>query len=263
MKLDFRLACLAVTLVVAGGCQGNKSSSDSARGKDGDKRPAPQYFRVDRATASRLQGVVRFQGNPPARKRLTMDSEADCQKLHRGPVYEETVRLGKDRRLANAFVYIQKGLEGKTFEPPAEAVVLEQKGCQFIPRVVGIRTGQTLRVKNSDPVSHNVHPMPKNNRDWNQQQPPLGPDLNRRFAFPEVMIPVKCNIHAWMKSYIGVLDHPYFAITAEDGAFSLDNVPPGDYVVAAWHEATGEKQVAITLGASETKTVDFVLTSAN
>src|SRR5574338_202491 len=120
-------------------------------------------------------------------------------------VYEDAVQTDKGGGLTNAFGDVKTGLEGKSFAPAETAVVLEQGGSQFIPRVIGLRAGQTLAVKNSDPVSHNVHPVPQNNRDWNQQQPPDAPDLKRRFAYPEVMIPVKCNIHGWMRSYIGVL----------------------------------------------------------
>ena len=134
--------------------------------------------------------------------------------------------------------------------------MLEQRGCQFIPRVLAIRTGQVLAVKNSDPVSHNVHPMPKNNRDWNQQQPPKAEDLKRKFGFAEVMIPVKCNVHSWMRSYIGVLDHPYFAVTDKDGGFSLKGLPPGKYTVAAWHEKLGEQTSEVTVAKGETGT-DF------
>lgn len=252
-------AALVACVAFAAGCASNKPPAESQKSPAADKKAAPAHFRVDPATAASVRGAVRFQGSLPSRQRISMEAEADCEKLHTGPVFEDRVRVGKRNGLASAFVYVQKGLEGKTFEPSQQAVVIEQKGCQFTPRVIGIRTGQTLRVKNSDPVSHNIHPVPKNNRDWNQQQPPNAPDLQRRFGFPEVMIPVKCNIHAWMKSYIGVLEHPYFAITNSDGEFTVNGLPPGDYVLAAWHEETGETQQPVTVSASETKTVDFVL----
>lgn len=170
-----------------------------------------------------------------------MDAEAACQELHRGkPVYDESITVDQGGGVANVFVYVQAGLEGKTFESPKEAVHLDQHGCMFAPRVIGIRAGQTLAVKNSDPVSHNIHPLPKNNRDWNEQQSPQTPDLERRFARLEVMIPVKCNVHAWMRSYIGVVDHPYFAVTGPDGGFEIKDLPPGTYTIAAWHEKLGE-----------------------
>jgi hypothetical protein len=170
-----------------------------------------------------------------------MEAEEGCEALHKTPVYDQSVEVSKDGGLANVFVYVKSGLEGKKFEPPTTAVVLDQQGCQFVPRVIALRAGQTLNVKNSDPVSHNIHPMPVNNRDWNQQQAPGSPVLQRRFVRPEVMIPVKCNIHAWMKTYIGVLEHPYFAVTDADGKFGFAPLPTGKYTIAAWHESFGEK----------------------
>lgn len=188
-----------------------------------------------------------------------MNAEEDCEKLHAAPVVEQTVVAGADGALAGAVVYIKRGLEGRKFPPPADAVVLDQKGCQFAPRVVALRAGQTLTVRNSDPVSHNIHPMPKNNRDWNQQQPPGAADLQRRFGFAEVMIPVKCNVHAWMRAWIGVFDHPFFAVTTTDGRFAWNGIPPGEYEVAVWHETLGEKAQKITLapGARETLAFSF------
>ena len=219
---------------------------------------APEYFKVDPATAGSLRGAVRFEGKRSAPKPILMDSEQACQELHRTSVLYEAVETGKNGGLAKAFVYIKSGLEGKTFPPPQTAVVLDQRGCQFIPRVVALRAGQTLTVKNSDPVSHNIHPNPRNNRDWNQQQPPESPDLQRRFTRPEVMIPVKCNIHSWMKTWIGVLDHPYFAVTDRSGAFAFENLPPGEYTVAAWHEHLGETTQSIRVIPKEAATADFL-----
>ncbi len=212
-----------------------------------EKKAAPVYFKVDPATAARVRGEIRFAGTAPAAKRIVMEAEEECAALHKEPVWERKVVVGKRGGLANVFVYIKSGLEGKAFAPASEAVMLEQRGCQFIPRVVALRAGQTLAVKNSDPVSHNVHPMPKNNRDWNQQQAPGSADLQRRFARPEVMIPVKCNIHSWMRTYIAVLEHPFFAVTGEDGKFAFEGVPPGEYTVAAWHETLGELTQTVRL----------------
>lgn len=199
------------------------------------------------APAGVVRGTVRFTGKTPPKKAISMDAEEACGKLHRGPVYEQAVVTGKAGALANVFVYIKTGLEGKTFAPPKDVVVLDQRGCQFVPRVVAMQAGQTLAVRNSDPVSHNIHPRPANNREWNQQQSPGAPDLERRFARGEVMIPVKCNVHAWMKSWIGVMEHPYFAVTGPDGAFELRNLPPGEYTVAAWHEQLGEQLQRVTV----------------
>jgi len=187
-----------------------------------------------------------------------MESEAGCQQAHAGHlVYEESVVVNKDGGLANAFVYIQTGLEGKNFEPAKEAVTLDQHGCLFVPRVIGIRAGQTLDVKNSDTVSHNVHPMPKENREFNEQQSPGSPDVQHRFPRPEIMVPVKCNVHSWMHAYIGVMPHPYFAVTGPDGSFEFANVPPGDFTIAVWHEKLGNQAKQVHLDPSTRAGVDF------
>jgi plastocyanin len=206
-----------------------------------------------------VAGTILYKGERRASKVLSMEAEEGCQKLHATPVTEEKIVVSAEGSLANAFVYIKKGLENRRFPPATEAVVLEQRGCQFVPRVLALRTGQTLAVKNADPVSHNVHPTPQANRDWNQQQPPGAPDLQRKFAAPEVMIPVKCNVHNWMRSYIGVMEHPYFAVTKADGKFSWPDLPAGQYTLAVWHESLGEltQELTVAPGKPAAVTLEF------
>ena len=220
---------------------------------------AIEYFHVDPATAGSISGTIVFRGTRPARQIISMESDEGCQQAHAGkPVYEEAVLTGKTGGLADAFVYIQAGLDDKKFEPAKEAVTIDQHGCMFLPRVIGIRAGQTLDLKNNDPVSHNIHPMPVNNREWNEQQSPGTPDLAHRFARPEVMIPVKCNIHSWMHAWIGVVDHPYFAVTGSDGGFQWKSVPPGDYTIAIWHPKLGEQKQQVHLAASVNAVVPWI-----
>lgn len=202
-----------------------------------------------------FSGTISYRGATRASKVLSMEAEEACQKLHPTPVSEERILVSPEGGLANGFVYIKAGLENRRFPAPTEAVVLDQRGCQFIPRVLALRTGQTLAVKNSDPVSHNIHPTPKENRDWNQQQPPGAPDLQRKFAVPEVMIPVKCNVHNWMRSYIAVVDHPYFAVTDAEGRFAWPDLPPGKYTLAVWHESLGELTRELTVEAGKPASV--------
>jgi plastocyanin len=189
---------------------------------------------------------------------IVMESDASCEKAHAGhPLYDESIVVAKNGGLANAFVYIQKGMEDRHFEPAQGSVLLDQTGCTYEPRVLGLRAGQMLDVKNSDAVSHNVHFKPTNNYDWNQQQSPGAPDLEHKFPRADVMIPVKCNVHSWMHAYIGVVDHPYFAVTAQDGSFELKNVPPGDYTLAVWQEKLGEQKQEVHLAPSGTAAVHF------
>lgn len=218
-----------------------------------DSRPAqapaePAYFKVDPATSGTVTGKVTFHGKLPPHKKVDMSEDPQCAGLHKTAVYDDSVAASKDGSLANVFIYISHGLEGKKFQPPAQPVSIDQKGCWFIPRVMGIQTGQQFDVVNSDPVTHNIHPRPHNNREWNQSQDPGAPPLVRKFIAPEVMVRVKCNIHSWMHAWIGVVDNPYYAVTPADGDFQLTNLPPGTYTVTAWQEDLGtlDKQVTIT-----------------
>lgn len=247
-------AILFALALFAAACGNNKTPAKKAV-----EAPKPvEFFHVDPATAGVVSGKVTFTGAKPPRTAIVMDSDASCQQAHAGhPVYDESIVVGKNGGLANAFVYIQTGMEGRHFEPAQGSVLLDQTGCMFEPRVLGMRAGQTLDVKNSDTVSHNVHPKPKNNYDWNQQQSPGAPDLEHRFPRADIMIPVKCNVHSWMRAFIGVVDHPYFAVTSQDGSFELKNVPPGDYTLAVWQEKLGEQTQQVHLAPSGTAAVHF------
>jgi plastocyanin len=244
---------LLATLLLAG-C----GKVDAPRKTAGEPAKPVDYFHVDAATAGTISGTVVFRGAQPAHHVISMDSDQGCQQAHAGkPVYDDPILTGANGGLANAFVYIQAGLENKKFEPPKESVPFDQHGCMFLPRVIGIQAGQPLALKNSDTVSHNVHPMPANNREWNEQQSPATPAVQHRFARPEVMIPVKCNVHSWMHAWIGVVDNPYFAVTGPDGVFALPNVPPGDYTIAIWHEKLGEQKQQVHLDASGKAAISF------
>jgi hypothetical protein len=245
MKIQLRQVLLgAITGFLLTGCSHQQSSSPA---KPDSEKPAVSYFHADPATAGSISGSARFAGHPPARKPIDMSEDPACVNAHKGKPYDETLVVGPKGGLANAFVYIEKGLEGKQFEPPASPVVINQTGCWFLPRVVGIQTGQTLDVVNSDPVTHNIHPMAVVNREWNHSQGPGDAPLQRRFTKPEVMIPIKCNIHSWMHAYLGVVDNPYFAVTDSSGNFSLNNVPPGTYTIAVWQEKLGTQRQTITI----------------
>lgn len=210
----------------------------------------PAWFKVDSATVGTISGKVSYTGKKPLATKVNMDNAPECALLHDKPVLDKKIAATKDGGLANAFVYIKQGLEEKQFEPPAAPAVIDQKGCWFGPRILGVQVGQTLKVTNSDPLTHNIHPMPEHNRDWNQSQPPNAEPLLRRFTQPEVMIRVKCNIHGWMRAWVGVVAHPYFAVTGVDGVFELRNVPPGTYTLEVWQEELGRQEQQITLAAS-------------
>jgi len=152
---------------------------------------------------------------------------------------------------------VKSGLEGQTFPAASDNVELNQQGCRYTPHVMGIRVGQTLTITNSDPTLHNIHATPNANEEFNMGQPIQGMTFERTFETAEVMVPMKCDVHGWMNSYIGVLDHPYFAVTGPDGAFDLSALPPGDYVVEAWHESLGTQTQNVTVATGQTAEVSF------
>ena len=218
---------------------------------------APVYFKVDPATAGTLIGTVKFTGRKPARKAIDMSNDPACVEAHHGKAYDESEVVNPNGTLANVFVYIKTGLEARKFEVPATPATIDQKGCWFTPRVLGIQVGQPLSVVNSDPVTHNIHPMAQINREWNHSQGAGDEPLARKFLKPEIMIPVKCNIHSWMHAFIGVLDHPYYAVSNDTGTFTIPNLPPGDYTLEAWHEKLGTQDQKITVSPSGKVTADF------
>jgi plastocyanin len=215
------------------------------------------YFKVDPATAGVVSGKILFTGKAVPAKKIDMEEDPQCNKLHKSSVMDRAVAVNKNGTLANVFVYIKKGLEGKKFAPPSFAAVMDQKGCWFEPRVLGMQTGQEFDVTNSDPVTHNIHPRAHANREWNQSQAEGSPPLQRKFMQPEIMIRVKCNIHNWMHAWIGVVDNPYFAVTGSDGGFELKNVPPGEYTIEAWQEELGTQEQRVTVGVSGKSEVAF------
>lgn len=208
------------------------------------------------AFAGDVTGKVTLHGAPLPEKNI--DFGDICGPL---PHTVKTTRyyvLGKDNGLADVFVYISKGLEGKKFTPPSDPVDIDQTGCMYYPYVVGAMVGQTLRFKNSDSFMHNIHGMPKvdGNTEFNVAEPSQGDINDTKFkesiTKPEVLVKVKCDVHQWMFCYVGVQDHPFFAVTDKDGNFKISNVPPGKYTLTAYHLKTHGS----TPGVSQEITVD-------
>ncbi|MFQ5724511.1 MAG: carboxypeptidase regulatory-like domain-containing protein [Terriglobia bacterium] len=216
---------------------------------------------VDPATAATIQGRVLYQDGQPRRNRIRMAADAVCIQQHQGPVYSQEVALNDNGTLRYVFVYVKsQALADYSFPTPTEAVVLDQRGCLYTPHVIGAQTNQEIKIMNSDPTTHNIHPIPRNNREWNTSMGPNAEPLLRSFPREEVMIPVKCNVHPWMRSYVGVLSHPFFAVTGQDGTFKISGLPPGDYTIIAWQEKLGTVEQTVTVGASETQEVDLSFT---
>jgi len=203
-----------------------------------------------------VKGTVRFQGTVPKPSRIDMSADIKCGQTKSGAGMTEDI-VADGGGLLNVIVYVSQGLGDAKFDPPKEPAAIDQKGCMYQPHVVALRANQELKVVNSDGTTHNIHPMPNNNRELNQSQPP-GVPFSMTFAREEVAIPVKCNIHPWMHSYIAVFKHPYFAVTGKGGTFEIGNLPPGTYTITAWHEKLGSSFQKVTVGESETQTLDFV-----
>jgi plastocyanin len=254
-KLAFPFATSLALLTAASSC----SDAPKTTAKTEASKPSapPTYFKVDEKTASTISGRITFKGKRPPLKKVDIAEDPECAKLHRQPVYDQSLVVSRDGHLANAFVYIKSGLDGKQFEPTATPVTIDQKGCWFEPRVLGIQVGQELKVTNSDPITHNIHPRAQVNREWNHSQAGGAPPIERRFTKQEVMIRVKCNIHSWMHAWIGVVDTPYFAVTGTDGSFVLKNVPPGDYIIEAWQERLGTQEQHVTVAAASEQKLSF------
>lgn len=251
---------IAATLFIALAITGCKKTQSTADTSAATKPAEPTYYKVDTGTAGTITGTVRYQGPAARPKLIDMSSDPACAKTHKGgKMLDESLVVDKQGRVANSFVYISKGLEGKTFETPSAAVTIDQSGCWFKPRVLGLQTGQTLDITNSDPVTHNIHTMPRDSREWNHSQGPGDPVMHHKFTKAEVMIPVKCNIHDWMHAYVGVVDHPYFAVTGDDGSFKLPNVPPGNYTVSVWHEDLPVQTIDVTVPASKNVEANLTL----
>jgi plastocyanin len=208
-------------------------------------------------TGATVHGTVRFNGKVPVAKTISMAADPVCAKEHPSPVLAQEVMADAEGDLQNVIVFVSDGLGDRTFDPPSQPAVVEQKGCMYQPHVLAVRANQPLELINDDPTSHNIHPVPANNREWNKAEPP-GSKMEEAFAREEVAIPVKCNVHPWMRGYIAVFKHPYFAVTGKDGSFDLSNLPPGTYTIKAWHEKLGTVTQSVTIGANETKEISFV-----
>jgi hypothetical protein len=257
---------IVLSLLAIGSSCSKAPTNDTATGTDAPAT-GPAYTAGDGS----VTGAIAFNGAAPAPKKIDASADPACGQANPNLTTEDTVV--KDGKLANVFVYVKDGTtaDGKkiadfSYPTPSAAVALDQKGCHYVPHVLGIQTNQKLSITNSDPTQHNIHPTPKSNPEWNQTQPNGAAAIEKSFARAEVLIPVKCNQHPWMKSYIGVLKHPFFAVSGEDGTFTIKGLHPGTYTVAAWHEKGGpngtEKTMQVTVPAGGAGKADFAFGDA-
>ena len=235
-------------------CGGQETSNKSAAPSAPAGTPAGQ--KVDTATAGDVKGTVTLEGTPPKNAPIKMNADPVCMKANKDPQFQETYVVA-DGKVANVFVYVKDGLGNYVYDMPTDKVTIDQQNCRYHPHVFGMRVGQTLVIKNSDDTLHNIHAMPKVNTEFNEGEPIKGMTRDKVFTAKEVMVPFKCDVHSWMNAYVGVLDHPYYALTDKDGKFELKSLPPGTYTIEAWHEKLGTSEQKVTLGQKETKDVNF------
>jgi hypothetical protein len=258
MFRNYKTIALATLLAATAAACSNSSKS----AEPSSPAAAPDAKKVDQATAATITGKVVFEGTPPPNPVINMSSDPACTENNKTPVTTEAV-LVDNGGLQNVFVYIKDGLGNKyIFDTPTDPVVLDQKGCHYLPHVAGLRATQPLQVVNSDNTLHNVHGMPENNREFNQGQPVPGMKNTVTFAVPEVLIPFKCDVHGWMHAYIGVVNHPYFAVSDKGGKFELRTIPPGTYTIEAVHEKLGRQTQSVTLGEKDAKEITFTFKPA-
>jgi hypothetical protein len=203
-----------------------------------------------------ISGKVTLTGAPPKSQVIDMSKQPECVKLNPKQQMTEDTVTGPGNTLKNVVVFISSGAPA-TSSVPATPVNLNQQNCHYTTRVLAFQVEQEVRITNSDPFSHNIHPMPVTNREWNKVQLKGSPPLSSSFSKPE-FIPVKCNLHSWMRAYFAVLETNHFAVTTEDGLFTLPDLPPGKYTVTAWHETYGTRSQEITVVGGHEQTVDFV-----
>lgn len=246
----YRLTTLSVILLVFGFV---------ACGGGGDAKPAAETSAAapvsePAAGDGAISGVINYSNGDPDTV-IKMDADPVCLGLHTESVQTETI-VAEAGKLANVFVYVKEGVSG-SYSAPADAKVLNQEGCTYIPHVLGVMTGQTLVIRNSDSTLHNVHALPQNNEEFNQGQPFQGMELEKEFDTQEVMVRFKCDVHPWMGAYLGVLDHPFFAVSGADGSFEIDGLPAGDYVIEAWHETLGTQTQSVSVAGDGAVGVTF------
>jgi plastocyanin len=220
--------------------------------KQEDASASPDPLWKPSGNEGSIIGVINFTGAVPAPSKLDMSSDSKCEGVNF--LNDVVVKGGK---LQNVFIFVKSGLPQSSFETPADAVTLDQNGCKYVPRVLGVQAGQPLKIVNSDQTNHNIHPLPRVNREFDESQLAGQGPITRKFKRPEAIFPVKCNQHSWMRAYIAVLAHPFFAVSDSNGAFTIKGLPPGEYEIEAWHEKYGAKTAKIKVAEKADAKADF------
>jgi plastocyanin len=206
-----------------------------------------------------LSGGVQLAGEAPAPEPIDMAADEYCLSAHEGEtVLDSPILTDENGFLRDVVVYVKGGLAEGDYPEPETTELLDQEGCLYTPRSLAVRAGQTLVIRNSDATLHNVNVKAHENRGFNIGQPIEGIEAKRSFDVPEIGIEVACDIHGWMHANISVFDHPYFDVTRPDGGFTIESLPPGDYVIEAWHPALGAVETAVSVPATGSAEIELV-----
>ncbi len=243
----FAAVVALIALVTIAACSGG----DDAAAPTPDAS-APAATAPDLSDAGGISGTVMFSGDAPAADIIQMAADPFCQLAHSDTVTTSPVLVDDAGGLMNVVVHVASGLEGYTFPAASGPASMGQNGCIYAPHIVTLRAGQMLTILNDDDTLHNVNVQPNENSAFNQAQPLAGMIIEKVFDNAEIGIPARCDVHPWMSAFINVFDHPYFAVSGTDGSFAIANLPPGDYVIEAWHETLGTQTQSITVAPNET-----------
>jgi plastocyanin len=251
-KWKMFLGLLAVCCLIFLAACSKKENTEQSSNASEEKSAPPAATPIDPSTVATVNGTVKFDGAAPKPAKIDMSQDPACK----GNNQAETVEVSNGD-LANVFVYVKDGLGSRTFDVPKDSVTIDQDGCRYHPHVLGVMAGQNIEIKNDDKTTHNIHPTPKaGNQEWNESQGPGAPPIQKSFGREEVMLPVKCNQHPWMKMYINVVKSPFYAVTDKSGKYEIKGLPPGDYTLGFVHEKLGEQTQKVTVAPKDSKTVD-------
>ena len=253
MRKAFAVLTLAVLPVLA--CGGGSQESSSAPPATTAAQPGKAAPAAPAAGTTTISGKVSFDGTAPAPEKIKTSADPKCQQMHPQGMEKRVVDV-TGGGLANVFVWLKSGVTG-TYPPPTEPVLLDQQGCEYHPHIITVRTGESVTIRNSDDTLHNIHPRPAVNKEFNIGQARKGMEASRTFDKQEVLIPVGCDVHPWMRSFIAVVDHPFYAVTKADGTYEIKNVPPGDYEVEVVHEKLKNQSQKVSVKANTPAKADF------
>ncbi len=259
MILRKPLALVAVGSLSLFACGGDSTPSTPAAASKAapaaEAKPAAPAAAAGAAGSAAVAGKIAYEGTVAAAEKVKLNADPKCAAMHKDGLERWQLHV-KDGGLADVLVYVKSGLKG-TFPPPAEAALLDQKGCDYHPHMLAMRTGQPLKIRNSDETLHNIHPRPQVNPEFNLGQARQGMESTRQFDKAEVMIPVGCDVHPWMRAFISVFDHPFFTVSKEDGTFEIKGLPAGEYEIEAFHGKLKSQAQKVTVKDGESATLNF------